>query len=64
MGLQVRIVGIMALALVVLATSVATLLASPPPSLQASDDDPAGICVHLRPLDPDHEFCLWLTRVA
>lgn len=64
MARRTATVSVVLLALAVLAASLASLLAlqaSPTPVL-AADDDPAGVCLWLRPVDPDNEYCLWLTR--
>ena len=49
-------------ALVVLAVLVvgAVGLAPAPPATEPADD-PIGVCVHARPVDPTHDHCLWLT---
>lgn len=52
-------------AVVVAAALLAPAAATTAPDhARASDDDPAGVCVHVRRVDPDNEYCVWLTRAT
>lgn len=54
------VAALLAVALLAATVTAATTEAVP----RADDDDPAGVCVHLRAVDPHNEYCLWLTTAT
>lgn len=62
---QLRTTWVAAFALALLvAALVAAVSPRPTAVLAATEGDSTGICVHLRPLNPTDEYCLWLSRQA
>lgn len=62
---QLRMAWIVAvvLAVALLATAAAATTAGPVTRAD-HDDDPAGVCVYVRQVDPRHEYCVWLTLLT
>ena len=62
---QLRTAWVAALTLSLLVAALLAVVAPRPTAVVASPQgDSTGICVHLRPLNPTDEYCLWLSRQA
>lgn len=61
---QLRMTWAVAVLLAAALLAATAMAVTADPVARADDDDPAGVCIHVRRLDPTHEYCVWLTRAT